>query len=182
MKKSIILFVLFLIIFHGNFLFAHDDVVIHPKITENAIKTNIIVEDYLKNNLNFKEGFETILSSNGGKTIMTWLKNGSMAEDSPMCRASNHFHDPTKPWTSAAMSDSPWWLDYLACRSSIPYHYTVTWTTGYASPTATPIPYDVRNSHSPNMWANARKLYYNALTATDKNSRENSFAQMFKAL
>ena len=181
MRKRIFLFVLSLITFHSSCLFAHEDVIIHPKITENAIK-NSSIEEYLKNNLNFKEGFETILPSSGGKTILTWLKEGSTAEDAlNICRASNHFLDPTKTWDTAGMSDSPWWINAV-CNAWTPYYAAVTWATGLTTPTGTPIAYDTGNAKSPNMWGNARALYYNALTTAAKTDRESYFAQTFKAI
>lgn len=64
----------------------------------------------------------------------------------------------------------------------VAYYSDVTWATGFTNPTGTPIPYNPASEKSPNMWANARTLYYNALKATNQSTRENNFAQMFKAL
>ena len=181
MKKIALISLMYLFILNNNLLFAHEDKVIHPKITETAA-INSTLDSNLKNNLNFANGIKTKLPSNGGMFILEWLKEGSTAEDSPMCRASNHFHDPTKPWISAAMSDSPWWIDYLACRSYTPYSSTVTWATGFTSLTSTPIPYDPNNIKSPNVWGKARNNYYQALTAATQIDRETYFAQTFLAL
>ena len=114
MKKKLILFIILMVVFQSDYLFAHDDKVIHPKITEKAAENpDIYLNSYFKNNLDFKDGLETILPSNGEKLILDWLTDGSTAEDSPMCRASNHFHDPMnkKSWSTSGMSDEPLWAD-----------------------------------------------------------------------
>ncbi len=182
MKIRILIFVLIIFTSFSSQIYAHDDERIHPLITENSAK-NSQVHNYLKNNLNFKDGLETKLPNNGENTILKWLTDGSTAEDSPMCRASNHFHDPmnTKLWNTAGMSDSPWWIN-IYCHDYTPFYSTVTWATGFTAPTSTPIPYNPGNEKSPNMWANARSLYLSALTATTQTTREDNFAQMFTAL
>jgi len=181
MKRWIFILGFILVQFYCSYLFAHEEKLIHPEITKKAAD-NPEFDTYLKNNLNFKNGVEAQLPSNNGNTILYWLRDGSKQEDSPMCRASNHFHNPLKAWDSAAMSDSPWWLDYLACRAYTPYHATVTWATGLTSPAGTAILYDPNNFKSPNVWGKARNNYYQALTATTKTDRETYFAQMFLAL
>ena len=123
MKKIIIISFICLFVFN-NLLFAHDDKNIHPSITQKAAQ-NSTFDVYLKNNLNFTDGINTKLPTNGKKVLLDWLKDGSFAEDSPMCRASNHFLDPIKSWDTAAMSDSPWWIN-VYCNSWSPYYSTVT--------------------------------------------------------
>ncbi len=182
MKKWLFLLGFILVQFYCSYLFAHEDRLIHPEITKMAAE-NPEFDAYLKNNLNFKNGVETQTPSNNGNTILYWLREGSKREDSPMCRASNHFHDPmnTKLWNTAGMSDSPWWIN-IYCHDYTPFYSTVTWATGFTAPTSTPIPYNPGNEKSPNMWANARSLYLSALTATTQTTREDNFAQMFTAL
>ena len=181
MKKKIISLLIFLT-FNISNVCAHDDVKIHSEITGIAAK-NSTLDAYLNNNLNLTNGVNTKLPPNGGKYILDLLKDGSTAEDHPMCRASNHFHDPmnTKSWTSAATSDSPWWIDTY-CIFWSTYYSDVTWATGFTDPASSPIPYNPENEKSPNMWANARTLYFNALTSINDASRENNSAKMFLAL
>jgi len=178
-KMMLMSIIMFLTVNAGN-LYAHDDTRIHPEITKQAVEISTL-DVYLKKKLNLINGVETKLLSDIEKSIVTWLRDGSTAEDSPICRASNHFHDPLKTWDAAAMSDSPWWLD-VVCNSWKPFYSNVTWATGFTSPTSTPIPNDPNNSRSPNVWDKARAFYYNALTASTKVAREAYFAQTFLAL
>ena len=180
MKSKIIVGMLVSLTFIISNVYAHDDEKIHPEITKIAVEKSTL-DGYLKNNLNLINGVETKLPSDGKKPILTWLKEGSTAEDSPMCRASNHFHDPLKSWSTSGMSDSPWWIN-IYCHDYTPFYSTVTWATGFTAPTSTPIPYNPGNEKSPNMWANARSLYLSALTATTQTTREDNFSQMFTAL
>jgi len=113
-KKSIILFVLLLATVSFN-VFAHDDVAIHPKIMEKSMSQSNL-DSYLKNNLIFTKGTDTsltMLSEDKEDTIVGWLKKGSTAEDHPMCRASNHFHDPLKSWDVSGRSDNSFWIGLI---------------------------------------------------------------------
>ena len=73
------------------------------------------LDSYLKDNLKGTDTSLTMLSEDKEDTIVGWLKGGSTAEDSPMCRASNHFHDPMnkKSWSTSGMSDEPLWTERL---------------------------------------------------------------------
>ncbi|MBI3354673.1 MAG: hypothetical protein HY034_07290, partial [Nitrospirae bacterium] len=114
-----------------------------------------------------------------GKQIIQWLSDGSELEDSPMCRASNHFHNPLKDWSSSYMSDEPWWLD-LYCFSWSPWYSNVTWGTGYLSPA--PNGNKITISNQQMGWDNARTYYYQALTNSLNTDRETYFAKTFQAL
>lgn len=161
---------------------AHDDSIIHPGITEIAAK-QAKTHNYLKNELDLKDGLETNI--NGSQTILKWLTDGSTAEDAlDDCRASNHFHDPTKAWSVAGMSDSPWFIN-LACSSWQPYYSAVTWATGYTASTNQypSLEYNLNDEvRSANEWSKAYHYYYKALMAETKSQREAHFAQMFLAL
>ncbi|MEE9911511.1 MAG: hypothetical protein K4571_07280 [Deltaproteobacteria bacterium] len=181
MKRILLSITSFLVLFYCTIIYAHDDNIIHPAITELSVSRSNI-EQYLQNNLNFKNGLKTIFPSAGKYNVLQLLKDGSTAEDDiSMCRASNHFLNSTKSWDAAGMSDSPWWINTV-CNSWSPYFSAVTWATGFTSPTGTPIPYDPGNYKSPNVWASARSLYNKALTATTQASRESYFAQTFVAI
>jgi hypothetical protein len=96
MKRYIIIALLLLI--YPNQLLAYDDKISHPKITEEAIRksgSEYDIDNYLINNLGFKDGFNTKVGiMGGGRPIIEWIKQGSIEEDTTACRASNHFHDP----------------------------------------------------------------------------------------
>jgi hypothetical protein len=97
----------------------------------------VAITDYFKNylfvNFAFEKKERTYLknsSNNTNYTIQEWLQKGSTAEDSPLCRASNHFHDPLKPWLQSQMSD--YLLINILCP--FPRYSNVTWATSYSSP------------------------------------------------
>jgi len=184
-RKTMYIFPLLVLLF-CTAIYAHDNISIHPAITEIAVgKSNI--DQYLKDNLNLKDGLKTTLQPVENQTVLYLLSKGSTAEDSPMCRASNHFHDPLKSWDVSGRSDNSFVIGLINQYCNLqswpsPYYSDITWSTGLTAPISTPIPYNPDNDKSPNMWGNARTLYYNALTATNQTTRENNFAQMFKAL
>ena len=41
-------------------------------------------------------------------SVARWIQEGLTDEDRPLCRATNHFHNPIYPgdWTQSKMSDS----------------------------------------------------------------------------
>lgn len=119
MKRKIIISLLILLTFNISSVYAHDDEKVHPEITKIAIESSSL-DDYLKNNLNLTGGVKTKLPSNGKKFIIDWLKEGSTVEDTPMCRAGNHFHYPMnrKSWRTSGMSDEPLWADAV-CKEMI---------------------------------------------------------------
>lgn len=118
MKSKIMIGLLVYLTFIISNVYAHDDLIIHPEITKIAVESSTL-DDYLKKNLNLINGVETKLPSDGGKFIMNWLTDGSTAEDHPMCRASNHFHDPLKSWDVSARSDNSWLIWLIEIRGHL---------------------------------------------------------------
>lgn len=132
---KIILLIISIGICCAPYVSAYDDQETHPKITKKASE-NPNLNNYLINNLGFKKGLDEFLNyGNKSKTILKWLEKGSTDEDSPNCRASNHFHDPLKSWNQSYMTDQPLWLDY-ECSAWKPWYSNVTWATNYLSPSA----------------------------------------------
>ncbi|NIT03508.1 hypothetical protein GTO10_01025, partial [Candidatus Saccharibacteria bacterium] len=76
MKKYII--VILLLLLYPNHSLAYDDALSHPKITEESIrKLGIDIDNYLRNNLGLKDGFNTKLGiMGGGWFIADWLQQG----------------------------------------------------------------------------------------------------------
>lgn len=106
-----------------------------PRLQKRAVN-NSVLENYLITNLSLQDGLKTKLPQGGDKTILRLIQDGSTAEDAlDMCRAVNHFLDPTKPWDVAGMSDQPWFIS-CNCNSWKPFYSAVTWATGYVSSTA----------------------------------------------
>lgn len=175
MRKHLVIICL-LLLYHNN-ANAYDEIT-HRALTGMAVR-NSYLENYLIQNLRIKDGLNTKFPSNSEKSVVYWLLKGSIDEDSPMCRASNHFHNPLKDWSSSYMSDEPWWLD-IYCLSWSPWYSNVTWGTGYLSPA--PDGAKITISRQQMGWGNARAYYYQALTSSLNTDREIYFAKTFQAL
>lgn len=166
---------------------AYDDEKTHPDITEKAARTSIL-NNYLSSNLGFTEGLEKSFKyNNENLTILKWLRKGSTAEDSPMCQASNHFHNPLKPWDQSYMTDVntalglvPQIWCYLTDWPQSERKSLATWGTGYLSPA--PNGTKIAISKQEWGWDNARSYYYLALTSAVNTDREKYFANTFQAL
>jgi hypothetical protein len=180
-RKMILSLTLLFLVSWGNVL-AYDDKDTHPRITERAAR-DAEFENYLVENLGLRRGLETRLPENSEKSVLYWLRKGATDEDSPMCRSSNHFHDPLKTWSESGMTDDPWWLD-LKCHNWKPWFSNITWATGYLStpPNGTKATFNSNPTYTPNTWDNARFDYYKALTLESKENRDFFLAEAFKAL
>jgi len=173
MVKKIISLLMFIAITSNSYGF--DNEVTHRDITKKAIDYSNL-NDYLKNNLGLTSGIESVLN---GNSIEKWLREGSYLEDSPICRPSNHFHNPLKLWDQSYMTDQPWWLD-LYCSSWNPRYSNVAWGTGYISPA--PDGSKITIGTQQMGWDNAREYYHLALTSQSSTDRETNFAMTFQSL
>ena len=159
---------------------AYDDKDTHRRITGKAVEYSTL-NNYLIQNLGFKDGIESNIPSNTKNTIRFWLQEGSELEDSPMCRASNHFHNPLLPWNRSYMSDEPWWIATYCGITGYGTKYSgVTWGTGYLSPAPNGTKITISNQEWG--WDSARTYYYQALTSSLSTERETYFAKTFQAL
>lgn len=174
--------------------YAYDDIVTHPKIVEEAIKASGL-DEYLKNKLSCSEGIKKNLKQQGydqtqaevnnGLQISSWLSKGSTIEDAPLCRASNHFHDPLKSWSESYVTDYP--AISMVCFSS-PWsqrYSNITWATGLLDRDGQPISFPddyLETPPAPNNWTKARNYYYKALTNSASGVRETNFAKTFQAV
>ncbi|MBI5748931.1 MAG: hypothetical protein HZA00_07375 [Nitrospinae bacterium] len=187
--KIIVIPILFvwIYIYLTAYAVAYDDEKTHPEITEKSTRASNL-NDYLINNLGFSEGLEKSFNyNNENLTILKWLRKGSTDEDSPMCRASNHFHNPLFPWDQSYMSDDTTILGALIrnyCNlTGWPYSdrkSLVTWGTGYLSPS--PDGTKISMSNQEWGWGNARSYYYLALTSILNTDRETNFSKTFQAV
>jgi len=153
--------------FLHNTALGYDDKNSHPEITRKSISSkNTNLNKYLANNLGFKDGIETQFPSGSNSTIRILLQQGSSDEDSPPCRASNHFHDPLKEWGQSGMSDEPLWLD-AKCLFWKPIYSNITWATGYLStpPGGPKQKFSSNPDYASINWDMARDHYYKALTS-----------------
>lgn len=180
-----ILLILVIILYGFKIAYSFDDGDTHPKITLRvADRTGFI--DYLKYTLGFENGLDHELTTYWfptSKTILKWLQKGSTDEDSPTCRAANHFHDPhpLKAWTDSYVTDSPAMI-HAWCRDITPVwpqYSNITWATGYKSKAVKlTTPMDRQDMN----WDNARSYFYSALTTPTPVNRDDYFVQTFRAV
>ena len=101
MRKRSFLIGLAFIIAGASTSIAYDQYDVHPKINENALVQSK-TDDYLKTQLGFANGIEDVVK---GQRIRIWVMDGGTFEDEPVCRTKFHFHDPTKPFDQAGLSN-----------------------------------------------------------------------------
>jgi hypothetical protein len=161
MGKKICLTILFFIF--SSLAFAFGDKSTHPLLTEKAVEHAVLLENAIKDQLEIEEGTGAKLSIySDRKSITAWLEEGSREEDEE-CRKVNHFHDPTKPWPEAMLTDSTWYVD-LRCALT-PYHTkysSLVWATGFIDQEQTPLEPPVNNDFDLNNGRNcsvARSLF-----------------------
>jgi hypothetical protein len=98
MKRELILSIILSTILLCKPIFAYDQDIAHPEMTRIAIDpANSNLPSYLVGNLGFIDDVKTKFTNkdtNKTFTILGWLQEGSKDEDSPPCRATNHFHNP----------------------------------------------------------------------------------------
>lgn len=163
--------------------YCFDDERTHPLLTGRAI-SNSSLSNYVVNQIGFPEGIDKTLTTYWFPTslsILKWLQQASADEDSPVCRASTHFHDPLKPWKDSYVTDSPaiiqsWCNDVPPVW---PQYSNITWATGYESKgvkLTTPMDRQDMNGD------NAQGYFYSALTETDPLKRDDYFIKTFRAV
>ncbi|MFH7320186.1 hypothetical protein ACHHRT_06155 [Desulfurivibrio sp. D14AmB] len=159
-----------------------DDKKTHRELTVLAIEHSSL-ELFLDNQLALSGGYNSALKiGSTSRTATQWLREGAFLEDDPRCRASNHFHDPTKPWPEAMLTDSTWYLN-LRCGTS--RYSNLVWATGMVDENQTPLHPPVNNDPNINNgrnWSVARDLFYHALTSSSQVEREHYLAGTFLTL
>ena len=180
-RSNTILFAFGISICFASYAVAYDDIITHPDITERAARESNL-KNYLVNNLGIVEGLDKSLEYNGKSLkIFEWLRKGSTEEDSPICRASNHFHNPLKSWDQSGVSDQPSLISEWCSLTGYSTKYSnVIWATGYLNPA--PNGSKISISGQEMSWDNARDYYYKALTSQSSADRETNFAKTFQSL
>jgi hypothetical protein len=156
-----------------------DEQVTHPALAEESTRRSSL-DANLKSELGLDGGITTLLRGQAPdrRRVFEWLRQGSLLEDDPPCRAGYHFHNPLKPFTTSGVTNQGF-VVRLGCSDSgfQPPKSSVTWGTGFASPTArgpvTGNPYD---------WDAARQAFLNGLTLGTPEAREAELARTFEAL
>ena len=110
----------------ANLLFchAHDNVTMHPLISDSAAKSSTGLPDFLTECFGYSLGQINLSYSDpdgakGGKSPLEWIKAGSQYEDVPWIRGNNHFYDPTKK-PATVETNAFWWqhsYTWLKARS-----------------------------------------------------------------
>ncbi|MBI5550297.1 MAG: hypothetical protein HY911_02230 [Desulfobacterales bacterium] len=194
MKKTIC--VLFVILYIGcNYAYSWNDDTTHPHITEEAIKYSSF-DTYLKRILFLRTG---VMTTFGGKDLLKWVLDGAREEDTPLCRAGNHFHNPdffaAKDWQDSGLSDT-WWPYMTGWCAFGPFPNdkitsNLTWATGFADRSGRLDLIALEDNKWD--WFDARKYFYTYLTgmdshlqgsliAPDEASRNTNFALALQAL
>jgi len=169
MKKLSFFPLIIVFLVSGN-VSAFDHEITHRQLTEKAIE-NSLANQYLIDNLNLSDGTATLIN---GVKIEKWLIEGSYLEDEPNCRASNHFHNPLKPWTDSYMSDQPWFINWWCSDGEYPAQNiksNIHWATGYTEPAPDGTKAETNNQWD---WDHAREYFY--IYLTDRDFQENEVA------
>jgi len=195
MKYKIVILQIFLI--WCNPLYAWENKLTHPAITDEAIGTSSI-DNHLKTQLGLDNGVATDLywdfpsdieeridkgKAEPGQTtrsVSEWLRVGSIIEDQdnrffpPPWRPRHHFHDPIRNsgldnHTDHPDRDAPGWSDWLPLGQS-----AIDWAI---SGTAAQEPFTNNEK-----WSAARVIFYDSLTSVAKSERESQLAEAFVKL
>ncbi|MBI5099607.1 MAG: hypothetical protein HZB30_10260 [Nitrospirae bacterium] len=148
----------------------------HEALNERISKgawNGFSLDNYLKSNLALNNGVNTNLNNN---KIYDWIKLGGRYEDRPpnyisYIRSVNHFHDPLATSLSTAGFSGIWDTGFLSGISSVEWSQ---WPLG-----AQTIQVLGSGNYS---WYDVRDYFYKALTSTDKTTRDNNFADIFRGL
>lgn len=139
--------------------------------------------DTLRSQLGMRDGVLTVFTARNGqkRDVLNWLREGGKQEDSPLCRAARHFHNPlhqadgsgNPPWTGT-WADAGFKADNvivpLACLA-LSFSSSIRWAQEPSQA--------VGETRS---WKVARDSYWLALTDPDPRIREQAFADTFLTL
>jgi hypothetical protein len=135
------------------------------------LKSKLCTSDLLKR-LNFERQIYFEMFKYGSKimSLRKWVQYGANHEDDALAadvigaRANNHFHNPLLPWDQAGLTD----ISSGSTESLLLWAQDGPWQSTYVQ--------------GDNSWNAARNYYYQALTSTVDQVRQEYFARTFKAL
>jgi hypothetical protein len=165
LKIFVVQIILSVFAVHGYALEKATHYEINEYIAEHEIG-GFSLDEYLKEQLGFQEGVETILEQpkitqieDDDPTIYRWLGYGGRAEDEPwLVRSVRHFHNPlVEPWDESGL-----WGKFES---------SIIWTQ--------------RTDQSPGghySWQDVRGYFYTALTTEDQTTRDYNFAETFRGV
>jgi len=155
MNRTLPVVIIYLIL--SNPVFAWNDVVTHPILSDIAIHNSSLCEAMnvlWMNECTKYEIFDETYTID--REVLSWVRLGAELEDSSV-RSLNHFHD--------ALISSPWSYAGLNIGSS-----AILWSQDKAV---------ADNEWS---WGDTQNKYWSALIATSSELRDEKFSQMFRGL
>jgi hypothetical protein len=161
--KRVTLFLL--VLFLSINVYAYDNIKVHQLINVNAALQSSNFTSTMKA-LGFKGNLPNeIIELNvlKGKKIKDLFEEGGKLEDETACRSKFHFHDPTKSFDNAGLNNV---LVDTGCLD-FRHRSSLIWAQ------------DIDNLWS---WQKARQYYYQAMTSSDKDIREQIFAYAIRTL
>lgn len=139
---------------------------VNSYIAQNSLN-GFSLGSYLIGQIGLQAGIDTKFNN---KEAWKWIRDGGAFEDEPAyLRSANHFHNPI---TKQGFTDfNHWWalwgfFGLVNGKSSVEWSLldNSQWIGGHYS------------------WPDARNYFYNALTATNQATRDQNFADTFKAV
>lgn len=173
-RLRIIVLITFYLINFNHQVFGYDEKYTHPQITNKAINQSNL-NTYLIRYLNNNDGIKTLY---GSKNIVKLIESGSTNEDASLKRSENHFWNPLK---NEGLDDWSFGLHFTGYSNR-------DWTLGYDIGNGNPIfacdSGDNFDSSTCNdySWRKARAEFYQAMTSTTRESRDDNFIKMYESL
>jgi len=137
-------------------LFAYDSNNVHPYINEEAVRTSLRFDAFLKS-IGYSKGVVDSIGIHSSKKIFEYFRAGGSKEDEPLNRTFNHFHNPLRPWTAAGLG-------------------------GTRAPSISWVLHQNILGVKDRSWAKARATFYEGLTLSRRDFREMRLAYSFQAL
>jgi len=175
MKKTHISLIILLLVFvSNNIALSWDNGTTHMQLSEYAAESSVLDKnkgDYLKN-IGFDDALDTRFKWSIERSVKKWLANGAELEDAGnyldgirgTARYSNHFHDPTKEWNNAGLTN----LQFASGTSALLWAQDSDKQAG-----------SIEEDWS---WRKIRQVYYWALISETDDLRQVNFAQTFRGL
>ncbi len=176
-KKIVLTLILFLL---GFFKVSSWSKYTHVALTIKSIEHSDKLKIGLIEKINFDQGnFAVLKWGNDSKNISEWMEYGVDVEDKALlleafwARSNNHFHNPLKTFNEAGLTDL-----YIPNPTRTPLSL-ILWAQ---SSDEQKLYLPLLGLEGDNSWEKVREYYFLALTSTEKISREEYFARMFKGL